>query len=274
MNPLPQNFNSPFPPVNRWFAQRRDFFIKNVFKDFHSIFLSFADMYEEYAKTNRIEFADIALLVGAEKDQGLWLLKDRCHQLWRDDAPLPGQNGFFLDWVIGSLFHEAMKLKENSYMLNNYAPLAVEIKEQLTDKMSISDIRCLHFMAGTRQEMNKQMENLGFLFNRGCYLLRIMLPGQAENMLLIRYLIENEHIADDLWSETVDAIFNDVFPGGPEQGYCMAGKNYLDGHWYEQALTAYSDALRINPKCDDALRRLSQAKVILRNKEEVLRDAV
>ena len=260
-----------FPAVssNRWFARRRDFFIKNVFEGFYKSRTFFIELYDRYNNTGKISFSDIAELVGVENHKGLWLLKDRCHQLWRDGETRLDSNGFFLDWVVGSLFHEAVKLKENIYMFHFYAPLADEIKKQFKNERMASDAACLKFMEGTGPEIRKQMDNLALLLGRANYLLRAMLAGQSDNVLLLRYLIERKDVVRELWSESLEDLFGDMFYGGPEQGFCLAGKNYLDGHWYDRALMAYTAALEINPKCDDALRRISQIKVMLRHRNEV-----
>ena len=254
---------------NRWFARRRDFFVKNVFEGFYKNRIFFIQLYDRYNNTGQISFSDIAELVGVENHKGLWLLKDRCHQLWRDGESRFDSNGFFLDWVVGSLFHEAVKLKENIYMFHFYAPQADEIKQQIIDERMAGDAQCLKFMEGTGAEIRKQMDNLALLCGRANYLLRAMLASQSDNVLLIRYLIERKDVVRELWSESLEELFYDMFPGGPEQGFCLAGKNYLDGHWHDRALMAYSAALEINPKCDDALRRISQIKLTLRHKEEV-----
>ena len=262
-------------PINRWFVQRQDFFVKDVFKEFYNSYTGFTAIYERYLDSEHILFADIAQLVGPEKNKGLWLLKDLCHQLWRDDQPRPGrENSFFLDWLIGSIFHEAMKLKENVYIISRYIPLGRELdglpgREAVTGNGN----EWQRFLTSANLEIPKQVENLAFLFGRAAYLLREEVISQGENMLLLRYFFENPQMVKELWSESLDEIFADLFAGGPEHGYCLVGKSYLDGHWHEQAQAAYSAALKLNKKCDDALRRISQVRVILRHSAEAIHPA-
>lgn len=262
-------------PVNRWFLQRQDFFIRNIFKEFYQSYNQFSAVYKQRLDSGQIIFGDIEQLVGTEKSKGLWLLKDCCHQLWRDTGLQPGRhNSFFLDWLAGSIFHEAMKLKENIYIISRYIPLAREISElHGREAVTGNSIEWERFLASANQEIPKQMENLAFLFGRAIYLLREELFIQGENMLLLRYFFENQDIVKKLWSESLEEIFNDLFSGRPEQGYCLIGKSYLDGHWYEQSLAAYSSALKLNKKCDDALRRISQLRLISHHTEELMRAA-
>ncbi len=268
---IPEQPDDPVP-LNRWFCRRQDFFVKNVFREFFKSYRGFTVIYEQYPDCGQITFADIEQLVGAESNKGLWLLKNQCHQLWRHGGLQPGrENSFFLDWLIGSLFHEAMKLKENIYIISRYVPIAHEIDDLPgREEVTGNPAEWQRFLSSARREIPKQVENLAFLFGRAAYFLRRELINQGENMLLLRYFFENPDMLKELWSESLEEIFTDLFPAGPEYGYCLVGKSYLDGHWHEQALAAYSAALKLNKKCDDALRRISQLRVILRNNAEMM----
>ena len=271
---IPESQDNP-APVNRWFLQRRDFFVRNVFEEFYKSYRSFTAIYEQYLHDEKISFAEMEQLVGVEKNKGLWLLKDHCHQLWRDAGPQPGrQNSFFLDWLIGSIFHEAMKLKENIYIVSRYVPLAREINGlEGRERVTGNPDEWQRFLTSANREIPKQVENLAFLFGRAAYLFREEIIIQGENMLLLRYFFENPQVLKELWSESLDEIFADLFTGSPEQGYCLVGKSYLEGHWHEQALAAYSAALKLNNKCDEALRRISQVRLVLHHTAEAMQQA-
>ncbi len=263
-------------PVNRWFVQRHDFFVRNVFKEFYKSYSDFTAIYKEYLESGLISFDQIEQLVGAGEDRGLWRLKDHCHQLWRAARLEFGpRNDFFLDWLIGSIFHEAMKLKENIYIISRYVPqVRDEIKGLHETHGGIgSPGEWQRFLSSANQEIPKQAENLAFLFGRAVYLLRAEVISQGENVLLLRYFFENPHVVKELWSESLSEIFTDLFSGRPEQGYCLVGKSYLDGHWHQQALAAYSAALELNGKCDDAIRRISQVRLILRHTANAFQQA-
>jgi hypothetical protein len=67
-------------------------------------------------------------------------------------------------------------------------------------------------------------------------------------------MLEHKSDINKLWqksgglNQTLDAIF----PSGLDEAYCMAGENYLEGSWYEEARMAFVEALKINPDCQEA----------------------
>lgn len=246
-------------PKNRWFAERRDLFFKKMVQEFHETLTCYLSLYEQYLAEHTILFDDFEKLVGSEAEKGLlWLLKDRCHQLWRDEDPKQDLNGCLFDWVVGSIFHEAMKLKENIYMHQYYRPLAEEMRDRLSSStVRFCGVECKQFTQRTAFEINRQMENLGFMFGRANYLLRTLMPNETENSILLRFLVENEAIVQGLWSEKVNDVFADMF-GSVVEGYCAAARSYNAGQWYEKALKTYKKALCENKNCAEAQKFIAQ----------------
>jgi hypothetical protein len=187
-------------------------------------------------------------LVGSETRRGpLWRLKDDCHRLWREADVREEMNGCLLDWVMGSLFHEAMKLKENSYISQYYQPRVEKMTGAGSGGLATCGLEFERFMQGAAKEISSQVENLSLLFGRANYLLRLLMSEQSENVILLRYLIENEQVVVQLWSESLRELFADMFAGAPEQGFCAAAKSYEADHWQEQAFAAWARAREINP---------------------------
>ena len=106
---------------NKWFEKRRSLFVKKMIREFYETFIAFNTIYTHYISAQEVSFEHIDKLIGKESEKGLlWRLKDLCHQLWRNANPQEEINGRLLDWVMGSIFHEAMKLKESIYMFQFY----------------------------------------------------------------------------------------------------------------------------------------------------------
>ncbi len=251
--------------TNKWFSERRDLFVKNMTKGFYETFNRFTTLYQDYMAQGEVPFDSIDHLVGTETGKGrLWDLKDRCHALWRDADPKFEMNGCLLDWVLGSIFHEAMKLKENVYMLHYYGPMAESMREKDTaSTVKFCGEECQRFMERTRYEISRQMENLGFMFGRANFLLRTMMNEQHTNCLLVRFLVENPDIPETLWGESLETLFSDMFIEGPEFGYCAAARSYREGDWFERAHGAYAKALALNPDCAEAQSRIHQLKPLI-----------
>ena len=223
------------------------------------------------------------VMLGAENAKGpLWRLKDSCHLIWPEDENEHDVSGSLVDWLVGSIFHEAMKLKENIYLLNRYGPAACRMKElpvevPVTPSSRQSDLPRVENMIDVQNVINRaasdvvsQMEHIAHLFNHACFMLRIMIPGLAGNALVVRLLVEQETLVQELWGESIEAVFRDMFWGDPAEGFCVAGRSYLKGQWFAQALQMYQRALRVNSTCDEAITRMVQLQAVVRDNKELL----
>lgn len=287
---------------NGWIDKRRDFFVRKILDDFFSIHRDFQDVYAVYleclgsssysrsdlllsdGQNNIVKIWDhLNLMVGSENDKGpLWQLKDLCHLVWPEDYYGQDRGGSIVDWLIGSIFHETMKLKEDIYLLVRYGSAASKMKEHedpgmfvvsnaLVTPPTLENIMDIHgVIVKAANDVVKQLEQLASLFNRTCYMLRIILPSLADNLHLVRLLVERQELLQRIWGESLGDIFNDMFWGDGVEGFCRAGRSYLSGHWFYKALQVYKMALRMNPACDEAITRMAQLQQIISENKELL----
>lgn len=290
---------------NRWFEKRRDFFVRQVVDDFFAVQLAFqgtyfvylecrssasvacSDLLDEQAVEKRRQLWDrLVRMVGTEKDKGpLWLLKDLCHMVWPEVDHEQDVSGSLFDWLTGSIFHETMKLKENIYLLNRYGPAACRIKDRPLDHGhffrsdaqtspgnrlgNIIDVQSLISRAAA--DVVSQMERIAYLFSHASYILRMKMSSFAGNLLVVRLLVEQEENVKKLWGEDVEDVFNDMFCGDVAEGFCTAGRSYLNGQWFAQALSMYQRALAANPASDEAITKMAQLQAVMRENRELLR---
>jgi hypothetical protein len=276
-----------------WLCGRKDHCTREVLSEFFHLVGWFQKLYGGYLRARGLDkFGEDSLpgrheqqaqvelleqfsaMVGTEKNNGpLWQLKDLCHLVWPQEARQRQLQGGLIDWLVGSLFHEAMKLKENLYLLNNYGTAAVAV-DGLADynvsryRQSPAIIRMVDMVALVARitgNVARQMERMGYLFGQVKYLFRMMLPDLVENKLILRLLAEQEGVVSELWGESLDALFYDIFAGAPADGFCLAGASYLQGQWYRQSLEMYQRALACDRHCDEAIVRLAHLGAILRD---------
>jgi len=280
-----------------WFGQRRPHFIRQVVEDFFLFVLSFQELYQVYLgcrdprghgcadllspvteKARATLWNQLTRMIGSENDKGrLWQLKDLCHLVWPEQENGYDVHGSLLDWLVGSVFHEAMKLKENIYLLNTYGPAAVRIRELAPEPSrmllrprgvyprlsSMVDVESL--VRRIASDVISQMEQMGFLLGQANFMLRMMMPELAGNPLVIRLLVEKSELVDRVWGESVEEVLADMFAGSPVQGFCAAGRSYLLAQWYDDALAMYQRALAIDPGCDEARARVIHLQALVRN---------
>lgn len=256
--------SQPGTTTNRWLMQRRSYHIMGLYRDFFRVFLKFGSIYLAYLEKTAIPFAALEELIGSENAKGrLWRLKDRCHLLWKNDGDRNIES-CLLDLVLGSLFHECMKLKENIYLLERYRP---QLEQYLADSraaeatasrpaVGFRGFEWKRVLLKTGGESGSQMENLNFLFGQANYLFRLLLQAETQNRILLRYLLEHEELVGLAWHESLEELFADLFAGHPELGFLHAGRSYQEGNWYEPAQNAFRRALALQPDCHEARQQI------------------
>lgn len=244
-----------------------------------------SDLLDEHAVEKRRQLWDnLVRMVGTENEKGpLWNLKDLCHLVWPDANDEQDVSGSLLDWFIGSIFHETMKLKENIYLLDRYGPAAYRIQAGPQESEEIMHSGVLKYtvkwlgnmvdvqglISRAAGDAVSQMEQVAFLLNHASYLLRLKISEMANNALIVRLLVEKEEMVRQLWSESVEDLFRDMFCGNVAEGFCSAGRSYLGSQWYTQALKMFQSVLEIDPDNDEAILRTAQLKSVVKDNPEL-----
>lgn len=215
-------------------------------------------------------------IIGEESDKGpLWNLRELCHRVWPEGEHGENIEGSLIDWLMGSIFHEAVRLREDVHILNNYGNAAFKDQQMraarenqgLPQNLSASRLATVmdreNLIKRVAVDVMQQMEQLAFLFGQTSNMLRTMLPGLAENFLLVRFLVEQEDIIEDLWGEKLADVFIDMFSATPARGFCAAGLSYMSGQWYTRALVMYKRALEFDRGCDEAEKKIRELELLI-----------
>jgi hypothetical protein len=204
-------------------------------------------------------------MVGTEVEKGpLWRLKDLCQQIWPEDSREQHFGDSLIEWLISSIFHEAVKLKEDVHILNSYAsaafwsdgPAPVSRLTRIIDRKGL--------IRRVAVDVMRQMEHLALLFGQTSNMLRTLLPTLAGNSLLVRFLVEHEDMVEYLWSEELTSVFSDMFSGQAAQGFCTAGGSYMSGQWYTRALVMYRRAVAADSDCAEAAAKVDELQQLIR----------
>lgn len=269
-------------PRSTWLDRQRDFFVRQVFADFFSLMQSFQELYQSYCACRAPEagrcylltmnegqaqcpiWDRLAVMVGTELDKGpLWQLKDLCQRLWPEGVPEQRIEDSLIEWLVGSIFHEAVKLKEDVHILNSYASAAFKDGSLAPVSRLTRIIDRKGLIRRAAVDVMRQMEQLALLFGQASNMLRTMLPGLATNILLIRFLAEREDMVEELWGEGIASVFQDMFPGRPGLGFCGAGTSYMNGQWHTRALIMYRRAQELDSSCAEATAKVEQIQRLI-----------
>jgi tetratricopeptide (TPR) repeat protein len=236
---------------NSWFSERKDLFFTDLVHAFLESKIVFDDLYRDYQQNKAVPFKRMDSWIGTDTKKGpLWNLKDSCHKLFRKPSAKISLSEYLFDWTLGSVFHEGMKLKEDAYQLEAYLPRydkietsknASEIEEILREYRTIID--------KATNNLNAEMESINTLFSKAVERLKELLINQTHNGLLIRFLLEHEQLVEKaLGAKSLEYLIDSLYPRHPENAYCNAGKSYLKGGWFKQALHYFTKALEVNPQ--------------------------
>ncbi|MDP6977860.1 MAG: hypothetical protein QF570_04560 [Myxococcota bacterium] len=189
-------------------------------------------------------FEEVALLVGDSEDSILFRLKERCHALFRRDPAGRSEmhREVLFDLTVGSLFHEAMKLRENLYQQEVYVPQV----EALLDEHGTEDLAFLREFqkiqeAGAGRTLDAMRET-EVLLGQTRKQLRALLKVHADNGLLIRNLIDDQDDVEETFGCELTELLAELHESAAE-GYRVAAHSCLESAFFESALRCLDVAL-------------------------------
>jgi hypothetical protein len=199
----------------------------------------------ERFRAGKLEFELVRDLCIDDERSPLFRLKERCHTLFRrggaDRAPM--RRAALFDLAVGSLFHEAMKFRENFYQQVVYAPRMKALRDSVPaddpeEAELFREFDKLQAAAAARMDEALQ-ETEALLVHTGDQLWALL--RDRRDGLITRYLIEQGDRIEQLHSDGLDALLARMH-GDATEGYVAAGLSYLASAHFGHALTALTTA--------------------------------
>ncbi len=214
--------------------------------------VAFQEIFERYQRGD-LRFSDIENWVDDKGKSLLYNLKEQSHSLFRTRAK--GQlrrNEWLLDLVIGSIFHEAMKLRENVYQLEAYRPRYLHFKTRMRKTSHAYERDSLQkferIISRAEQGLREGMEVTQSLFKDALEQLIDFLRQNSKDPYLIRMLLDHRSLLGRAYgSRKAKEIFDLMFQRGLLDAYSLAGRSYLEGGHYDLSSACFSKALRMAP---------------------------
>lgn len=190
-----------------------------------------------------LTFAELKEFVGDDDGSVLFRLKEKCHALFRPEAggSRTAPREALFDLAVGSLFHEAMKFREDFYQREVYGPRVESLRseagavasglfQEFERILSVVSARLEDGLAETQALMGQSWEQL-----------RVLISEQPSDGFVTRYLIEHRSTLGKLDSP-LDELLEQIH-GDAASGYVLAGRSYLASGHYEFAQEALTKAL-------------------------------
>jgi len=231
-----------------WIQAKHPEFVRDLFKFFCQSCEVLEQQFSSFDEDGTVSFETLKEIVGTEMDKGLlWRMKDTAHHVFRND-PHSQLGGQFLDWAIGYIFHETIKLKEDAYQKQNYAPWFHKLNEENLQQ-SEKDITTQLFQVlnQTEESMRREIDRIRFIMAKCRQLLPYYLHRYSDNELLARYIFSQNKLVMSVFAEDYDSLIHAIYQTKPERMYALASQSLRMGGWMDEAAEALNKGLEINP---------------------------
>lgn len=238
-----------------WLRAKEPEFVRDMVRDFCLVSRHLEREFKNYEQRGYVDFETLRYLIGEEMNKGLlWRLKDTAHHLFKNLANVP-RVGEFLDWGLGYIFHDAMKLKEDAYEQQNYAPWFRELAdlEWNPEVRAVADDLGL-VLGQTKESIEREITRIRYILYNSRRLLPLYLARHRDNELLARFFFAQRDLVREIFGERYDDLVQTVYGDNPEHMYLLAAMSLRKGGWMEESGRAIAEAERINPEHPSVVR--------------------
>jgi hypothetical protein len=162
-----------------------------IVRDFLAADRLLRDLFARH-RAGTLRFEDLRELVGDDEHSVLFRLKERCHTAFRRTS---GGDGVGLarealfDLAVGSLFHEAMKLRENFYQREVYGPRVRALRTRAGKDAALLFEEFDRLLAGVSARLEEGVREVQTLLAQTVEQLRLLLGVQHGDGAVARFLI-------------------------------------------------------------------------------------
>jgi hypothetical protein len=253
-----------------WIRAKRSEFGRDVVRDFCLASRALEAQFSLFDRDRVVDFEALRDLTGEEMNKGLlWRLKDTAHHFFRNDPddPLLGR---FLDWGLGYIFHETLKLKEDAYQLQSYIPWFQALDaEVLGEQERRFQQELMQVLRQTRESISREIARIRFILDQCRSMIPLYFQRHRESPLLARFFFDQAELVASVFQEDYDALVNQIYGDAPEALYVLAARSLRQGGWLEEARRAAGQALALNPASVGAREEMSLLELRLAGRRRV-----
>jgi tetratricopeptide (TPR) repeat protein len=188
-------------------------------------------------RRGELAFEELDSLVKDGDESVLFRLKESCHALFRNEAgasELSMRREALFDLAVGSLFHEAMKFRENFYQRAVYGPKVRRLRSQSGPEAEELFREFEKILEASAVRLDEALQEAEALLAQTSAQFRVLLAAHSGSGLVTRYLIENASLVEEVFSQDLDSFLAE-FHGEAVDGFAKAARSYLESGYFEQA---------------------------------------
>jgi tetratricopeptide (TPR) repeat protein len=202
----------------------------------------------------RLSFDEVGELVGDDERSILFRLKERCHDLFRGERADDGIGPTALfDLAVGSLFHEAMKFRENFYQRSAYGPKVHALRKAAVRDESglLNEFEKLIRGAGVR--IDESLQELDTLLGQTTTQFRILLAAHTGEGPVARVVAARSRELAEMFGTSAEALLEDLY-GSAAAAWSRAGHSFLASGFFSEAARALEQAAQLGPSVAEDAR--------------------
>jgi tetratricopeptide (TPR) repeat protein len=221
----------------------RDAALAGITREFLSAHRLMRRLFALY-RSGELRFQDLERLIGDDEHSVLFRLKGRCHALFRRDPErraVAMRREALFDLAVGSLFHEAMKFRENFYQREVYGPRVRDLRGESGAENAGLFREFEKILSAVAQRLEEGLHESEELLAQTRDQLALLLVEYPDNGFVTRCLIENRADADAVFEKGLDALLA-LIHGDAATGHLVAGRSYLASGYFAEAEAALERA--------------------------------
>lgn len=227
---------------SNWLILKQESFVRDVLRDFCQIASVLEKHFSDFSASGELSFHLFDDLLGSATSQGLlWRLKDTAHLLFRNDTRCKHTLlGEYLDWALGYIFHECIKLKEDAYQQMNYKPRFKQLQKnsQLSPEELYIATELYSVINQTSESIARGVQRVQFILFHCKRMFILYLPLHADNPLLARYFYAYSHVVQSVFKGLYNDLMATVYPDTLDKMFVLAAESFEEGGWYAEAQRA------------------------------------
>lgn len=207
-----------------------------LLREFLAGYAAFAELFARYG-SHDIPFARIRELVGDDEGAVLFRMKEKSHALFRTDeygSEVVRHEALF-DLALGSLFHEAMKLRESLYQREVYGPRVAQLRDAADESSEALIVEFDRILGRSIARQGEVVAEVRVLLAQTRDQLRRLLLERAGDRRVTRCLLSRKLQVDGSFPEGLDGLLR-AMHGNTVTGLIEGARALLESAYYVDAL--------------------------------------
>jgi hypothetical protein len=187
-------------------------------------------------RAHGLRFPELAALIRDDEGSVLFRLKERTHALFRGPGGVARGSTHreaLFDLAVGSLFHEAMKLRENLYQREVYGPRVRALQSDAGEESKALFDEFEKMLGAVDDRLDEGVRELEALAQRTADQLRLLIADLRDDGA-VRFVIERPEEVEAVFGLPLDALLEEMY-GSVAKGFAKAGRSYLASGAFESA---------------------------------------